>query len=71
MSKIGWINVEDSLPEDGDEVLVFDGDFVVATYTPEHGWLDDACDICGPSKMLGITHWRRLPKPPPGMETWG
>ena len=71
MSK--WISVDDRLPEESQDVLVFVKsesyewlDFVYAYVCPEYGncFFEDI-DTCE-DYNIGITHWMPSPKPPKG-----
>jgi len=56
-----WISVKDRLPEDGQEVLAYWGDWntVIDTYSGVE-W------IKGKSFGAFTTHWMPLPNPPKG-----
>lgn len=59
MSK--WISVKDRLPEKCSEVLIFNGNFGVATYKHPFNvsdWWD------GDASWKEVTHWMPLPERP-------
>ena len=61
MSK--WISVEERLPNDGEEVLVWvDGGILdVGIWSKrDKGWVD-ASSL---QQAFGVTHWMPLPEPP-------
>jgi hypothetical protein len=63
-----WISVEDRLPDKGQEVLAYRGDFngdMMNTYTylGRKNWEDDY-GYRGSTVHEGITHWMPLPEPP-------
>lgn len=54
-----WISVEDSLPENTDDVLVAYSDEVfVGWFTTIGQWKN--CD----GNLICVTHWMQLPEPP-------
>ena len=57
-----WVSVKDRLPEDEEEVLIYEvGEMYIATYTIKHFFTDfneDNVAIHHPS------HWMSLPEPP-------
>lgn len=57
-----WISVDDKLPDDCVEVLVYDTDcgIVIGWYDKEKG--DFAADFI--SLLDAVTHWQPLPEPP-------
>ena len=57
-----WISVDDKLPDDCVEVLVYDTDcgIVIGWYDKETG--DFAADFISP--LDAVTHWQPLPEPP-------
>jgi hypothetical protein len=66
--KSAWISVDERLPEKGQEVLAYRGDFrgdMMNTYTylGTGDWEDDY-GYRGSAKHEGITHWMPLPEPP-------
>lgn len=65
-----WISVEDRLPDKGQEVLAYRGDYngdMMNTYTylGRKNWEDDY-GYRGSTEHEGITHWMPLPVPPKG-----
>ena len=72
MSK--WIPVTERLPEKGQEVLAYRGDFLgkmmnTYTYLGSGNWEDDY-GYRGSAEHEGLTHWMPLPEPP-GTEKGG
>jgi hypothetical protein len=70
-TKSEWISVDERLPEKGQEVLAYRGDFrgdMMNTYTylGTGNWEDDY-GYRGSAKHEGITHWMPLPEPPKGV----
>lgn len=64
MSKSKWINVQDRLPENGEDVLAFDENYGFSI-----AWREDDIDTwyCQEIGILtGVTHWLPLPKAPKG-----
>ena len=66
--KSEWISVDERLPENGQEVLAYRGDFrgdMMNTYTyiGTGKWEDDY-GYRGSAKHEGITHWIPMPEPP-------
>ena len=58
---LGWIDVNDGLPDTVRSVLVYTGKVVGwAFFNSDKKWVD--CGDC--SFYEGITHWSELPKPP-------
>lgn len=57
-----WISVDDRLPEDGDEILMWSEVFhgVVLGDRSDGEWWNES-DIITTAK---ITHWQPLPEPP-------
>lgn len=56
-----WISVKDRLPNDGDPVLISDGNLVrEGTFLKWDGYNS----WCQPRGMKEVTHWMPLPKPP-------
>ena len=56
-----WISVDERLPQDGEEALVYAGNrgVMIGLYDSVlQVWLDYEC--CG----LKVTHWQPLPEPP-------
>lgn len=62
-----WISVNDRLPENCIEVLVYDTDcgIVIGWYDKEIG--DFAADFISP--LDAVTHWQPLPEPPKDGDT--
>ena len=62
-----WISVEERLPKEMQEVLVYRGHHSgltnTYTYLGNHGWEDDH-GYWGRTDDEGITHWMPLPAPP-------
>lgn len=63
-----WIPVTERLPEKGQEVLAYRGDFFgdmmnTYTYLGSGNWEDDY-GYRGSAEHEGITHWMPLPEPP-------
>lgn len=63
-----WISIADRLPDKGQEVLAYRGDFngdMMNTYTylGSGNWQDDY-GYRGSAEHDGITHWMPLPEPP-------
>lgn len=63
-----WIPVTERLPEKGQEVLAYRGDFrgeMMNTYTylGSGNWEDDY-GYRGSAEHEGLTHWMPLPEPP-------
>lgn len=63
-----WISVKDRLPDKGQDVLAYRGDFngdMMNTYTylGSENWEDDY-GYRGSTEHEGITHWMPLPEPP-------
>lgn len=64
-----WISVNDQLPEEGKNVLVFSGMidvnnipiYEIATYRIFN---NGSCFVTGPYSLSDITHWMPLPQPP-------
>lgn len=64
MSKSKWINVQDRLPENGEDVLAFDENFGLSI-----AWHEDELGIWKSHEiglLLYVTHWMKLPKAPKG-----
>lgn len=53
-----WISVEDRLPQTAGDVLAYDGQCWVASYSDCDGW-----------HPKGMTHWQPLPEPPRSQAT--
>ena len=53
-----WIPVTERLPEQGQEVIVYDGGVVGPKVFAYHFWNKDY------SSWLRITHWMPMPEPP-------
>ena len=56
-----WISIDERLPQDGEEALVYAGNrgVMIGLYDSVlQVWLDYEC--CG----LKVTHWQPLPEPP-------
>lgn len=59
----GWTSVKDSLPDDGTEVLVYDGCYWLAALSnPVIGQADWVTE--DNIRLDYVTHWRHLPEPP-------
>ena len=63
-----WISVKDQLPQKGQKVLAYLGDFKgyivsVYTYLGDDSWEDDT-GYCESAKYEHITHWAHIPLPP-------
>lgn len=59
-----WISVEDRLPEDNTDVLVYRGSLIsVYTYIGHNEWEDDY-GYWSRTDDENITHWMPLPQPP-------
>ncbi len=54
----GWISVEDRLPDDDSDALVFDGHDIGIGYRVQDIWYE----LCPWGKTP--THWMPLPEPP-------
>lgn len=67
-----WISVKDRLPEEEENVILYDGDEVfcgnMEIMLGKHCFGNQKCDgICyGWYEKKKITHWMPLPKPPIG-----
>ena len=63
----GWISVEDRLPEDETEVIIFVqhkiGWYRVFGWHDEYGWHSSAEEF-GDGESDFVTHWMPLPEPP-------
>jgi hypothetical protein len=67
--KMTWISVEDRLPDEGKDVLVWDGNlnldkipiYEIAAY---RRFANGNLFISGLYSLQGITHWMPLPEPP-------
>lgn len=66
---MNWISVKDRLPDENDDVLIYDGNGVsAATFDPPskfhkgRWWLDGETCI----DMEYVTHWMPLPPAPTG-----
>ena len=69
-----WIPITERLPEKGQEVLAYRGDFLgkmmnTYTYLGSGNWEDDY-GYRGSAEHEGLTHWMPLPEPP-GTEKGG
>lgn len=65
-----WISVEDQVPENDEEVWVFnnkDEGCVTIGYRNEYGWVDVYGDFDGMRDpfLYYVTHWRPLIRPEP------
>ena len=63
-----WISVEDRLPEENTDVLIYRGGFIgdlmnVYTYNGHNEW-EDEYGYWSRTEDEGITHWMYLPEPP-------
>ena len=66
---MNWIKVEDKLPEEGQYVLVYDGNrnlddvpfYEIAAY---RSFQNGSVFISGPYSLNNIKFWMTLPKPP-------
>jgi hypothetical protein len=63
-----WISVEDRLPEENADVLIYRGGFIgdlmnVYTYKGHNEW-EDEYGYWSRTDDEGITHWMPLPEPP-------
>ena len=67
-----WISVEDRLPDDGEEVLLYDRVFrfyELGTYHKRGKVLDPYWAIAGNTYPISdYTHWMPLSQPPKGVE---
>lgn len=60
--QIGWVSVDDRLPDDGEEAyMVTDGKYVNIT---EFDWEEDCFLEIPNCALVNITHWMPLPLPP-------
>jgi hypothetical protein len=71
--KTKWINVKDRLPDESNNVLVFNGNFIAIGYYRKDFKINDNNSILAiPRKWeyanvildWDITHWMPLPEPP-------
>lgn len=68
IEKTTWVSVKDKLPEEGIDVLVWDGNlsldnipkYEIAAYRT---FANGSHFISGPYSLQGITHWMPLPNP--------
>ncbi len=66
---IQWISIKDKFPEEGKDVLVWDGNlslenvpiYEIAVYRIFN---NASCFISGSYFIRGVTHWMPLPQPP-------
>lgn len=63
-----WIGVDDRLPEENTDVLIYRGGFIgdlmnVYTYKGHNEW-EDEYGYWSRTEDEGITHWMYLPEPP-------
>jgi hypothetical protein len=64
-----WISVDNRLPEEGEYVLVYDGNlplsgkpmYEIASY---RSFANAATFVSGPYSLQGIKYWMPLPEPP-------
>ena len=55
-----WISVKDRLPDYGQEVVVYGGNYLKSCVTTMRFW--DSSYV----EWFGVTHWQPLPQPPKG-----
>lgn len=60
MSNQQWISVEEKLPPEDREVLIFDGTCMYVAFSPFCDEFRFSC--CG--QRTKVTHWMPLPEPP-------
>lgn len=58
----GWISVKERMPEDWDDVLITNGEFVCRGYCNNAVWF--ASSDGGEFDPEEITHWQPMPEPP-------
>lgn len=63
---MNWISVDDSLPDDEDPVLVYNGCIHLVQRLHYRGPWRIVChsEDCEGSDVEGVTHWRHIPTPP-------
>jgi len=68
-----WMSVEDRLPDDGDKILVYNGDCITACTVDRDDsrdwlWMDGLCfggyEWEYDFEWGSVTHWMSLPEPP-------
>ena len=69
LAKDGWVNISERVPEEGDMVYVWNGEFcTVANYEGvedgEHQFSDRILGCAQIEEEGGVTHWMQLPDPP-------
>jgi hypothetical protein len=58
-----WISVKDRLPDEGRDVLTYDGDNMLVEFIVNRG----SYSIWSCNSEDDITHWMPLPEPPKGV----
>jgi len=60
-----WISVKDKLPEEGENVLIYEEAYSEVGYLFRGKWRSMETDFCGePYELEDVTHWMYLPEPP-------
>jgi hypothetical protein len=69
-SDVEWISVKDKLPSEGEDVLVWDGNYGLDNLSASYeiaayrSFKNESHFISGPYSLQNISHWMPLPSPP-------